>query len=113
MKKDKKEKTADAVDILHRRYVRGDARKLAELEVIRAENDLARKIFDLRTKAGLSQRALAKIVGTSASVISRLEDTDYEGYSLATLKKIAVATNRRVEIRFLPIRNQHARMALA
>ncbi|MGO8753428.1 MAG: helix-turn-helix transcriptional regulator [Thermoguttaceae bacterium] len=72
---------------------------LAEEE---ANAEIARKIYDLRTKAGLSQRALAKLVGTTASVICRLEDSDYEGHSLAMLRRIAAALNKRVEIRFVP-----------
>ena len=104
MKKIKREATSDAVAILHRRYVRGDAKKLAELEAIRADNAVARKIYDLRMKAGLSQRELAKLVGTSASAICRLEDADYEGHSLAMLNRIAEALDRRVEIRFVPLR---------
>src|SRR5476651_968702 len=103
MKKTKRVKTSDAVDILHRRYVRGDAKKLAELEAIRADNAVARKIYDLRTKAGLSQRELARMVGTSASAICRLEDADYEGHSLAMLNRIAEALHRRVEIRFVRV----------
>ena len=47
---------------------------------------VARKLVELRTKADLTQRELAKLVGTSASVICRLEDADYEGHSLATLQ---------------------------
>jgi transcriptional regulator with XRE-family HTH domain len=65
---------------------------------------VARKIYDLRNKAGLSQRALAKMVGTSASAICRLEDADYAGHSLAMLNRIAEALDQRVEIRFVPIR---------
>ena len=109
MKKTKRVKTSDAIDILHRRYVRGDVRKLAELEAIRADNAVARKICDLRMKAGLSQRDLAKMVGTSASAICRLEDADYEGHSLAMLNRIAEALDRRVEIRFVAVRhgNEH------
>src|SRR6266581_3829999 len=72
-----------------------------EEEVINAE--IARKIYDLRTKSGLSQRELAKKVGTTASVICRLEDADYEGHSLSMLKRIAAALDKRVEIRFLPL----------
>jgi DNA-binding XRE family transcriptional regulator len=104
MSKSKKNRTADAVEILHRRYVAGKPEKLAELEKIRADDAVARKIYDLRTKAGLSQRELAKLVHTSASAICRLEDADYEGHSLATLNRIAAALNRRVEIRFIPMR---------
>src|SRR5438093_8304905 len=62
------------------------------------------KIYDLRTKAGLSQAQFAKLVGTTASVICRLEDADYEGHSLAMLNRIAAALHRRVEIRFVPLR---------
>jgi transcriptional regulator with XRE-family HTH domain len=47
---------------------------------------------------------LAKRVGTTQSVISRLEDADYEGHSLAMLNRIAAAVERRVDIRFLPRR---------
>ena len=104
MKKTKKTSTSDAVDILHRRYVRGDAKKLAQLEAIRADNAVARKIYDLRMKARLSQRELAKMIGTSASAICRLEDADYEGHSLAMLNRIAAALDRRVEIRFVALR---------
>ena len=105
MKKAKTEKTSDAVGILYRHYVRGDAAKLAELDAIRADNDVARKIYELRTKAGVSQRELAKMVGTSASAICRLEDADYAGHSLAMLNRIAGALHRRVEIRFVAPRH--------
>ena len=104
MKSRRSDKTSDAVGILHQRYVRGDAGKLAELDKIRADNAVARKIYDLRNEASLSQRALAKMVGTSASAICRLEDADYEGHSLAMLNRIAEALDRRVEIRFVPVR---------
>jgi hypothetical protein len=49
----------------------------------------------------LTQRQLARLVGTTASVICRLEDADYEGHYLAMLHRIAAALNRRVEIRFV------------
>ncbi|QEH31679.1 helix-turn-helix protein [Aquisphaera giovannonii] len=65
--------------------------------------EVGRQIYDLRTKAGLTQAKLATLVGTTASVISRLEDADYDGHSLSMLRRIARALNRRVEIRFLPL----------
>ena len=102
MSKKKRRPTADAVVILHRRYYEGKPERLADLEKARANDQVARKIVDLRTQAGLSQRQLAKLVGTTASVICRLEDADYEGHSLAILNRIAAALNRRVEIRFVP-----------
>lgn len=69
-------------------------------EVVNAE--IARKIYQLRTKAGLTQQDLANRVGTSKSAICRLEDAGYEGHSLSMLKRIAEALDKRVEIRFLP-----------
>ena len=46
---------------------------------------------------------MARKAGTTASVICRLEDADYEGHSLAMLRRIAAALDKRVEIRFVPI----------
>ena len=82
----------------------GKPERLKILEEVRANEEIARKIFGLRTKAGLTQAQLGKLVGTTASVICRLEDADYEGHSLAMLRRIAAALNKKVEIRFVPIR---------
>lgn len=103
MSKPKNKTTEDAVEILHRRLVFGKPEQMAELERIRAEDAVARKIYDLRTQVGISQRALAKLVGTTASAICRLEDADYEGHSLAMLHRIAAALYKRVEIHFVSI----------
>jgi transcriptional regulator with XRE-family HTH domain len=51
----------------------------------------------------LSQAQLAKLIGTTASVICRLEDADYEGHSLAMLRRIGAVLDQRVEVRFVPI----------
>ncbi len=99
-------KTSDAVEILHRRYLQGKPGRQAAVAEARASVAVARKVYELRTKAGLSQRELAKLVGTTASVICRLEDDDYEGHSLAMLLRIATALDQRVEIRFVPIRGK-------
>jgi ribosome-binding protein aMBF1 (putative translation factor) len=98
----KKSKTTDAIAIIHRRHYAQRPEREASLQEERANAEIARKIYDLRKAAGLSQRALASLVGTTASVICRLEDADYEGHSLAMLQRIAAALNKRVEIRFLP-----------
>jgi len=98
--------TKDAVAILHRRYFEGSVEKMALLEEERSNAAVARQIYDLREEAGLSQRELAKLVGTTASVICRLENADYEGHSLAMLRRIAVALNKRIEIRFVTLRRE-------
>ena len=71
-----KKTTTDAAEILHKRFFAGKPTRLAELEKMRADDAVGRKILELRTKAGLSQRELAKLVETSASVICQLEDAD-------------------------------------
>jgi DNA-binding XRE family transcriptional regulator len=100
----KRKPTSDAVEIMHRRYYEGRPARIAALEEARANDEVARKIYELRTKAGLSQRQLAKLVGTTASVICLLEDAEYQGHSLSMLRRIAAALDRKVEIRFVPVR---------
>jgi len=95
---------SDAVEVLHHRFYEGKPSRLRGLEEARANEEIARKIRELRTSAGLTQAQLAKVIGTTASVICRLEDADYEGHSLAMLRRIGAALNQRVQIRFVPIR---------
>jgi DNA-binding XRE family transcriptional regulator len=107
MKVPKKRKfTTDAVEIVHRRYYEGKPERLAALEEERANAEIARKIYELRTRTGLTQTQLATLVGTTTSVICRLEDADYEGHSLSMLRRVANALNQRVEIRFVPAREK-------
>ena len=106
----KRPPTTDAVEIIHRRYYGGPER-LAGLEEARLNAAIARDIYELRTKAGLTQKQLAKLVGTTASVICRLEDADYEGHSLPMLQRISAALNRRVEVRFVPLRARRRAVA--
>jgi len=95
--------TTDAVEILHRLYYEGNLARLASLEEERANSEISRQIYDLRTEAGLTQQELAKLVGVSASVIDDLEEADYEGNALAMLRRIAASLNKRVEIQFVPL----------
>lgn len=67
-----------------------------------ANREMAQTIHQLRQRAWLSQTELAKRVGTTQSVISRLEDADHEDHAFALLNHIAAALERRVEIRFVP-----------
>jgi ribosome-binding protein aMBF1 (putative translation factor) len=98
----KGKKTTDAVGILHRRYIKGHKERLASLERERENLRIAEQIYALRTSADLSQKELAQRVGTTQSVISRLEDADYDGHSLAMLERIAHALGHRVCIHFVP-----------
>jgi transcriptional regulator with XRE-family HTH domain len=95
--------TTDAVEILRQRYFEGKPEMEATLEEERAKTEVARLVYDLRDQAGLTQKELAKRVGTTASVISRLEDADYNGHSLTMLRRIAEAVGQCVQIRFVPL----------
>jgi len=66
------------------------------------EQDLAmgQLIYDLRTEAGLSQRALAERMGTTQSVISRLEEGGGAKNRLDTLARVAVALDRHLIVSF-------------
>ena len=96
-------KKNDALDQTIHKFIGGDLERQAMLdeEIVNAE--AAQLVYQLRTKAGLSQRELAKRVGTTASVICRMEQADYES-SLPMLRRIAGALNRRLELRAVPIR---------
>jgi ribosome-binding protein aMBF1 (putative translation factor) len=100
-----KKTTTDATKILADIAGR-DPKRQRDFEEAIANREVAQRIYELREQAGLSQTELAKRVGTTQSVISRLEDADYEGHSLAMLNRIAAAVERRVDIRFLPRRRR-------
>ena len=114
MKKSQKHEPAtDAVEILRREFIGEDPELVAEYERTRADLAVARQIYDLRSQASLTQAALAKRIGTTQSVIARLEDADYKGHSLAMLNRIAAALQRRVEIRFVPTIKKKAKKTSA
>jgi len=95
--------TSDALKILHQLYYKNNLERLVGLEEAFINDDVARKLHELRTNAGLSMRELANLVGTQASVICRLEDAEYEGHSLSMLNRIALSLNMRVSVNFVPL----------
>ena len=93
-------KTKTASEILDKRI--GDDAELRRMIAEEAVNArVAQAIYDLRTKAGLTQRELARRVGTTQPVIARLEDADYHGHSLRMLIRIASALGRELDVRFV------------
>lgn len=66
------------------------------------EQDLAlgQLIYDLRTEAALSQRELAERMGTTQSVISRLEEGGGARNRIDTLARVATALNRHLVVSF-------------
>lgn len=94
--------THSAGSILRRRYVGDDRARAAAVDQERANAEVAQMIYDRRTAAGLTQKQLADLIGTRQSVISRLEDADYEGHSLAMLKRVAEALDQHVRVQMVP-----------
>ena len=95
--------TQAEVQVLYRRNYEGRPEGVRVLAEARASDSVAQKLTALRLRAGLTQRQLANLVGTTPSAICRLESTDYEGHSLAMLNRIAAALDQRVELRFVPV----------
>jgi ribosome-binding protein aMBF1 (putative translation factor) len=77
-----------------------DSAFAAEYERELAELEIAGKIHQLRIERGLSQRDLAKKVGTSQSVIARLENAGYHGHSTTMLTRIAQSLGAKLVIDF-------------
>jgi DNA-binding XRE family transcriptional regulator len=63
---------------------------------------ISEKIAELRHKARLTQEQLAKKIKTTKSAISRYENSDYKGYSLPLLRKIAAACGADLRVSFVP-----------
>jgi DNA-binding XRE family transcriptional regulator len=95
-----KHKTSDALEITRHLVLGNDPERLARAERFRTEMDIGQALYNLRDAAGLTQQELADRVGTSRSVISRIEDADYEGHSMPLLRRIAAALGKRVVITF-------------
>ena len=101
--------TTDGIEILERLFYEGKPERRRQLAEAEANDEVGGKIYDLkiydpRTRAGLTQAQLCKLIGTTASVICRLEDADHEGHSLAMLRRIAAALDKLVQIRFVPLK---------
>lgn len=97
--REKTKATSDAAEAVDRCYLDGKAETVQEEE----KAEVARLVHDLRHQAGLTQKELATRIGTTASVISRLEDANYTGHSLTMLRRIAAVVGRSVQIRFVPL----------
>jgi len=94
--------TTDALKILDRMIGDdADLRQMIAEETLKAQ--IARMIYEARTAAGLTQRALAARVGTTPSVIARLEEADVDSDALFLLHRIAAALGHALDIRLVPV----------
>ena len=90
-----RKKTRNALELIARDV--GDEPSFrARVEEEKFNAQIARMVLEARTAARLTQQELADLAGTTQPVIARLEDADYEGHSLAMLRHIAAALDRRL-----------------
>ncbi len=77
----------------------------AEHEALEDEYQLLREMLQARKRSGLTQENVAKIMGTKAPAIARLEASsarDKHSPSLSTLRKYARAVGCKLEIHLKP-----------
>jgi len=71
-------------------------------EDLKEEYTLTREMLGARSRFGLTQEAVAELMGTTKSAVSRLESAGKHIPSLTTLKKYARAVGCRLEIKLVP-----------
>jgi DNA-binding XRE family transcriptional regulator len=72
---------------------------------------LVRELLSARSRSGLTQEAVAELMGTTKSAVSRLESAGKHAPSLTTLKKYAEAVGCDLEIKLVPSGCQTRRSA--
>ena len=69
------------------------------------EYQVAGQMLKARSRAGLTQDAVAEKMGTTKSAISRLESAGKHAPSLATLKRYAHAVGCELQVKLVPQKN--------
>jgi len=96
----KKKTVSSASAIFAQNFLHDDAEMQKLYAEARQSALIARQILKWRTESGLTQKELAKLVGTASSVICRLEDDSYTGHSVSMLSRIAAALRLQVGFMF-------------
>lgn len=71
-------------------------------EALELEYQIAGQMLKARSRAGLTQDAVAERMGTTKSAISRLEAAGKHAPSLATLKRYALAVGCELQVKLVP-----------
>lgn len=75
-------------------------------DALEIEYALAHAMLSARTRAGLTQEAVAVRMGTTKSAVSRLEASGKHAPSMASLKKYAEAVGCKLKIELVPPRGK-------
>ena len=98
-------KTLNSKTLLKQQLKNENFRK--EYDSLEEEFELAREIIKLRKEAGLTQKQLAEMAGTSQPSIARLESGEYKNLTLSFLRKIGKVFGVVPEIHFKKMGNVH------
>jgi DNA-binding XRE family transcriptional regulator len=71
-------------------------------DALELEYQLANQMLKARSRAGLTQDAVAERMGTTKSAVSRLESAAKHAPSLATLKRYASAVGCELQVKLVP-----------
>lgn len=91
----------------HKAFVaRARARKgfEAAYDSLELEYQVASQMLKARSRAGMTQDAVAERMGTTKSAISRLESATRHAPSLATLKRYASAVGCELQVKLVPLK---------
>lgn len=89
----------------HEAFVERASRRKGFVEAYDAlelEYQLASQMLKARSRAGLTQDAVAERMGTTKSAVSRLESAGRHAPSIATLKRYADAVGCELQVRLVP-----------
>ncbi len=70
------------------------------VEDARFAASIADAIFNARSQQGKTQAELGALIGMNQSAIARMEDADYGRHSITSLRRVASALGKRLEVRF-------------
>jgi predicted XRE-type DNA-binding protein len=98
---DEKKYSSDALKWMYDEFIGNDPDRIASYQEERIKAEIGRQIYNLREQAGLTQRQLAELVGTTDTVIDDLEEADYDGDSLSMLVKVAASLKKRIDVHFV------------
>ena len=71
-------------------------------DALEPEYQLANQMLKARSRAGLTQDAVAERMGTTKSAVSRLESAAKHAPSIATLKRYASAVGCELQVKLVP-----------
>ena len=89
----------------HKAFVEKAAKRKGFVEAYDAlalEYQLANQMLKARSRAGLTQDAVAERMGTTKSAVSRLESAAKHAPSIATLKRYANAVGCELQVKLVP-----------